>query len=128
MRKWLFGLCAVVALGLTCPAEEPVQGEAAATQVKTVQEIKADLKTQIKKLRGKVLYKKSQISKLERQAKEKDAMVKAKAEQLEAQRRELFFAANPTLKQLYSEMEEFQTQIERLVQQNASISVEAERN
>ena len=125
MRKWLLVACAVLAMGMPVRAEE-AQGNGG--EVKTAQEVKTDLKTQIRKLRGKVLYKKNQISRLEKQAKAADPAVKAKADQLEAQRRELFFGANPNLKPLYAEMEAFQAEIEKLVQKNAGISVEADKD
>ncbi len=125
MRKWLLVACAVLAMGMPVWAE---QAQDNGGETKTAQEVKTDLKTQIRKLRGKVLYKKSQISRLEKQAKAADPAVKAKADQLEAQRRELFFAANPALKPLYGEMEAFQAEIEKLVQKNAGISVEADKN
>ena len=71
-------------------------------------------KTQVSRLRGKLLYKKGQIKKLEKAVTENNADASAKSANLERQRRELFIAAEPKLAQLYEEQDALEEQIRTL--------------
>ena len=71
-------------------------------------------KTQVSRMRGKLLYKKGQIKKLEKAVTETNADASAKSANLERQRRELFIAAEPKLAQLYEEQDSLEEQIRTL--------------
>ncbi len=71
-------------------------------------------KTQVSRMRGKLLYKKGQIKKLEKAVTETNADASAKSANLERQRRELFIAAEPKLAQLYEEQDALEEQIRTL--------------
>ena len=68
----------------------------------------------VKKLRGKLLYKRNQISKLERSAIDGDEQLRDKVESLEIQRRDLLSGAQPKLSELYQEEMELRQQINDL--------------
>ena len=68
----------------------------------------------VKKLRGKLLYKRNQISKLERSAIDGDEQLRGKGESLEIQRRDLLSGAQPKLSELYQEEMELRQQINDL--------------
>lgn len=65
----------------------------------------------IKKLRGKLLYKRNQISKLERDAMAASAELESQISGLEQQRRHLLATAQPKLGALYAEEAELRQQI-----------------
>ena len=73
-------------------------------------------KTQVSRMRGKLLYKKGQIKKLEKAVTETNADASAKSANLERQRRELFIAAEPKLAQLYEEQDALEEQIRTLTE------------
>ena len=78
------------------------------------------LKVQIAKMRGRLLYKKGQIRKLEKEACETNVQLKEKADELEKERRVQFIAANPKLEGLYAEQDALETEIQKM---NAEKSV-----
>ena len=72
------------------------------------------LKVQIAKMRGKLLYKKGQIRKLEKEACETNVQLKEKTDELEKERRTQFIAANPKLEGLYAEQDALETEIQKM--------------
>ncbi|MBP5640276.1 MAG: hypothetical protein J6X55_12400 [Victivallales bacterium] len=71
-------------------------------------------KTQVSRLRGKLLYKKGQIRKLEKIVTETNNEIATKNSEFERQRRELFVAAEPKLAQLYEEQDTLEQQIQQM--------------
>lgn len=104
------GLC-VGAFGQDAVSSVPSGGTSAQSVV--VQQVtnKDVEKKQISRMRGKLLYKKGQIRKLEHAVVEADATVAAKAADLERQRRELYMAKEAKLARLYEEQDALDAQI-----------------
>ena len=71
-------------------------------------------KVQIAKLRGRLLYKKSQIRKLEKSACENNPALKSKMEELEKEKRQSYIAVESKLESLYSEQDVLETEIQKL--------------
>lgn len=71
-------------------------------------------KSQVKQLRGKLLYKRNQIRKLERAADAASEELKNQVAALETQRENLYVAAEPKLSDLYAAEKELQAQINEL--------------
>ena len=69
-------------------------------------------KDPVKQLRGKLLYKKNQIRKLEHAALSADPTLEAKVEQLENERQSLYVAVKPELEELYAAEKDLQNQID----------------
>ena len=72
------------------------------------------LKVQIAKMRGRLLYKKGQIRKLEKEACETNLQLKEKTDELEKERRTQFIAANPKLEALYAEQDALEGEIQKM--------------
>ena len=72
------------------------------------------LKVQIAKMRGRLLYKKGQIRKLEKEACETNVQLKEKTDELEKERRVQFIAANPKLEALYAEQDALEQEIQKM--------------
>ena len=72
---------------------------------------KAVEKKQLARLRGKLLYKKGQIRKLENGVTAASAELKGKVDELERQRRDLLQGAEPKLASLYEEHDQLSEQI-----------------
>lgn len=113
-RRWLATLLLGVLLGTPLMG----QGEAApaaeeAVQVKSTAAVrdKAQEKKQLARLRGKLLYKKGQIRKLESGVTENSDDLKNKVAELERQRRDLYLGAEPKLAALYEEHDQLNEQI-----------------
>ena len=112
----------VLALALACgglralaqQAEEPQQNEDKAV-VKVEEEARKE-KSPVAKLRGKLLYKKSQIRKLEKSAVAADAALASKLQELENQRRALLSAAEPRLGELYAEQDSMEGEIQKMTE------------
>ena len=68
------------------------------------------------KLRGKLLYKKSQIRKLEKAATAADDVLASKLQELENQRRALLSAAEPRLAALYAEHDGMEEEIQKMTE------------
>jgi hypothetical protein len=71
-------------------------------------------KNPVAKLRGKLLYKKNQIRKLERSATGSNEALRARAGELEKERRGQYVAVEPKLAELYSEQDALAAEIDRL--------------
>ncbi len=72
------------------------------------------LKVQIAKMRGRLLYKKGQIRKLEKAACGENVQLQEKISSLEKERRVQFIAANPKLEGLYAEQDVLEGEIQKL--------------
>ena len=125
MRTWNSGrkLVAALLLGALAslptptlaqesPSVEPAS-EGCAVQVKTdeASRNKALEKKQLARLRGKLLYKRGQIRKLENGVTAASAELKGRVDELERQRRDLFQGAEPKLASLYEEHDQLSEQI-----------------
>ncbi len=95
-------------------AEKPVMQEEK-TVVKVEEEAKKE-KSPVAKLRGKLLYKKSQIKKLEKAATMADDVLAGKLQELENQRRALLSAAEPRLAALYAEHDGMEEEIQKITE------------
>ena len=71
-------------------------------------------KVQIAKLRGRLLYKKSQIRKLEKSACENNPALKTKMEKMEKEKRQSYIAVESKLEPLYSEQDVLESEIQKL--------------
>ena len=124
MREWNSGRKLVAALVLGALASLPTltlaqeslsepASEGCAVQVKTAEagRDKAVEKKQLARLRGKLLYKKGQIRKLENVVTGASAELKGKVDELERQRRDLLQGAEPKLASLYEEHDQLSEQI-----------------
>ena len=124
MREWNSGRKLVAALVLGALASLPTltlaqeslsepASEGCAVQVKTAEagRDKAVEKKQLARLRGKLLYKKGQIRKLENGVTGASAELKGKVDELERQRRALLQGAEPKLASLYEEHDQLSEQI-----------------
>ena len=90
-----------------------IAGEGAAVQENPpVQSQAVTQKDPVKQLRGKLLYKKNQIRKLEQAALSADPTLEEKVERLESERQSLYVAVKPELEELYAAEKELQSQIE----------------
>ena len=105
----LSALMAVSGLSTTAAycAESSNSGSAPVAEVA----VKSD-KSAVKKLRGKLLYRRNQIRKLENAAMAADEALKSKVADLENSRREELCKAEPKLKELYALEKDLQGQIE----------------
>ena len=63
-------------------------------------------------LRGKLLYKRNQAKRLEREAADKDPLLHEKVQKLEAEIRALYCAAEPKLSEIYAEQSKLSDEIE----------------
>lgn len=106
----LSALLACVGLGQSAFAAE---ADVADKPVAVESAVKAD-KSEVKKLRGKLLYRRNQIRKLERAAMSADADLAAAVQGLEERRRESLAGAEPKLKELYALEKELQGQIDSM--------------
>ncbi len=124
MRTWNSGRKLVAALLLGALASLPTPtlaqeslsepaSEGCAVQVKTdeASRNKALEKKQLARLRGKLLYKKGQIRKLENGVTAASAELRGRVDELERQRRDLFQGAEPKLASLYEEHDQLSEQI-----------------
>ena len=68
----------------------------------------------VKQLRGKLLYKRNQISKLEKSALSSNDDLRNKVTALETQRRDLLAGAQPKLTELYQQEAELRQQIDAM--------------
>jgi len=120
MKKFLCRC--MLAMLLSCGGWRAVaqEGEAPARQdekavVKVEEEGKKE-KSPVAKLRGKLLYKKSQIRKLEKAAATADAVLAEKLQELENQRRALLSSAEPRLASLYAEHDSMEDEIQKMTE------------
>ena len=101
-------------LAMAQEAEKPAPQDEK-TFVKVEEEVKKE-KTPVAKLRGKLLYKKSQIKKLEKAATAADNVLASKLQELENQRRSLLSAAEPRLAVLYAEHDGMEEEIQKMTE------------
>ena len=101
-------------LAMAQEVEKPAPHEEKAV-VKVDEEVKKE-KTPVAKLRGKLLYKKSQIKKLEKAAVLADDVLAGKLQELENQRRALLSAAEPRLAALYAEHDGMEEEIQKMTE------------
>ena len=118
LRHLLF----TAALGL-CLFSAPVAVRAEDAPAPAATEEAKPIKDQVARLRGKLLYKKNQSRRLETQAEKADPALKAKIDELNNQKENLYVAAEPKLAEIYQEQKELNRQIEQL---NASQDNNAE--
>ena len=104
----VFLLAAMLAFSGAGMAAE--SGEAASASPKPV--VVTQPKDPVKQLRGKLLYKKNQIRKLEKAAAAADPSLVEKAAQLEQERQSLYVAVAPELAELYAAEKDLQGQID----------------
>ena len=83
--------------------------------VKVEDEVKKD-KAPVAKLRGKLLYKKSQIKKLEKAAAAADPTLVNKLQELENQRRALLTSAEPRLGEMYAEQDSMESELQKMTE------------
>ena len=116
MMTWmgLFAM-AVTMVSLHCLAEEE-KGKADEPQETVKQAADAEItpRAQAARVRGKILYKRSQIRKLEQEVCEKKAELKAKVGELEQERRTQYIAAEPKLQELYAELDALETALAKI--------------
>lgn len=99
--------------GAVAPKAAPQPAAAAAVNEENTTAINE--RNQVSRLRGKLLYKKGQIRKMEKLAQESNGGLKKKLEALEKQRRELLVAADPKLGPLYEEQDKLEAEITETV-------------
>ena len=102
-----------VLLGLSLLAVLAASGIALAKPA-TLDDAAMDARVQVAKLRGKLVYKKGQIRKLERAACESNGDLKRKVEELEREKRNNYIAVEPKLKTLYAEQDALDAEIARI--------------
>ena len=96
-------------------------GAALAKTTKAVDDAVLDVRVQVAKLRGKLVYKKGQIRKLERSACGSNEELKKKVAALEEERRNSYVSVEPKLKTLYAEQDALNAEIEKL---NSGVAAE----
>lgn len=89
-------------------AAESVDGKAASPSPQVV----IPQKDPVKQLRGKLLYKKNQIRKLEKAALAADPSLEEKVNHLESERQSLYVSVAPDLAELYAAEKDLQGQID----------------
>ncbi len=119
MKAWLLVLVSLFATSGQLRAEEgvPAQGmpaQGAKQEAAKPGKASDEKRVQIAKLRGKLLYKRSQIRKLEKEASAKETNLAAKVADLEQQRRTQFETVQPKLKELYAEEAALELEIDNL--------------
>lgn len=116
LKKHLTTTLSLLAFALLCPGSALVaaeQDKAPAAKAVSVEEGKP-ARDPVAQLRGKLLYKRSQLRKLERAAASKDPILGEKIKRLEAEIEALYSSAEPKLAALYAEEKELNGQIEGL--------------
>ncbi|NMA43770.1 MAG: hypothetical protein GX946_10375 [Oligosphaeraceae bacterium] len=79
-----------------------------------VQETVKPARDPVAVLRGKLLYKRNQARKLEREAAERDPALSEKVQRLEAEIKALYCAAEPKLSEIYAEQAKLSEEIENM--------------
>ena len=82
-----------------------------------------EIQLAIGKLRGKLLYKKNQIHKLEKSAYESHPDLKVKMDAMEKEKRNQYIAVEPKLEELYKAKDELENEIKEMkekAEQNAN--------
>ena len=89
-------------------------GAAAGSTPSAATESVIPTKSAVKQLRGKLLYKRNQIRKLEGAACAADTELQSRVEALESERQGLYVAAEPKLGELYAAEKDLEAQIQTL--------------
>ncbi len=116
LKKHLTTTLSILALAMLCSGSAlcaAEQGQAAAAQTVIAADSKP-VRDPVAQLRGKLLYRRSQMRKLEKAVLDKDPVLGEKIKQLEAEIAALYSAAEPKLATLYAEEKELNGQIENL--------------
>ena len=108
MKRRLLCIGMIVAV---CLGGMVFQAEAAP---KSKNAIDNDVKVAIGKLRGKLLYKKNQIHKLEKSACESNPELKARMDAMETEKRNQYIAVEPKLEELYKAKDELEKEIKEM--------------
>lgn len=106
------GLAALL-MSVSLPARAQ-DAEGAATEGGGAAVVTKAEKNPVAKLRGKLLYKKNQIRKLERSATAGNDALRVRVDELEKERRGQYVAVEPKLAELYSEQDALAAEIDRL--------------
>ena len=109
--KTMIGIMLALALSFGASKSFSQNKEATADALKAASET---AKVQIAKLRGRLLYKKSQIRKLEKGACESNPELKMKMEAMEKEKRQSYIAVESKLEALYSEQDILESEIQKL--------------
>ena len=109
--KLMAGAMMALALSFSAGSAFCQNGETAEDALKAAGET---AKVQIAKLRGRLLYKKSQIRKLEKSACEGNQALKQKMEAMEKEKRQSYIAVESKLEALYSEQDILEMEIQKL--------------
>ncbi len=75
-----------------------------------------EIQIAIGKLRGKLLYKKNQIHKLEKSAYDSHPELKAKMDAMEKEKRNQYIAVEPKLEELYKVKDELENEIKEMTE------------
>ena len=73
-----------------------------------------EVRVQLAKMRGRLLVRKNQVRKLEKEACAANSELKVKVATLDKERRTLFVAAEPKLQEAYAEVDTLEKEIEKL--------------
>ncbi len=106
-------LAALVLPGVVAVSSVRAEDEAAVKAAAVAEAAPAE-KNPVARLRGRLLYKKGQIRKLEKAAAEVNEALKNKVDDLEQERRAQYVAAEPKLVELYAEQDALEEEIKRL--------------
>ena len=105
-------LAALLAFSGVGFAAESAEGDASSAHPQVV----VSQKDPVKQLRGKLLYKKNQIRKLEKAALAADPSLEEKVNHLERERQSLYVSVAPELAELYAAEKDLQGQIDTATQ------------
>lgn len=73
-------------------------------------------KNPVARMRGRLLYKRGQIRKLEKAAAESNEALRNKVDELEKERRAQYVAAEPKLVELYAEQDALEEEVKRMTE------------
>ena len=114
LKMFLWAAVVFCGTGVMVRGQMPAVASNEGQKVEKTGKASDEKRVQIAKLRGKLLYKRSQIRKLEKEASSKDTALADKIATLEQQRRDQFEAAQPKLKDLYAEEAALELEIDNL--------------
>jgi hypothetical protein len=117
MKKRPSALLSALVLSLLCAGTTLIGGEPGKTTAPPPAALAGEgkpIRDPVAQLRGKLLYKRSQMRKLERSAVGNDPALGEKVSRLEAEIEALYSAVEPKLTALYAEEKELNRQIESL--------------
>ena len=109
-------ICAMMTVSVWSQEQAPAPAGKAAETTKVVAEGKDLEKKEVARMRGKLLYKKGQIRKLEKTAMQSNPQLAKKIDDLERQKRDALIAAEPKLAPLYEEQDKLDEQIRQVTE------------